>query len=219
MKEIIALILVILLVFLLVNNNTYILDAFNDKPKNKLVYEPDIWNKKYVQQTHNCYEYALNDLDQEDINDCQNNFKQCNVSSTNPYRSKPGHYRSQSNSEPKLTKKPKYKCKEYIYKTLADNPSIYKVKSIKSPCKKNYYKIALVTAPGRDYHYYRQDSNGYWSHKDGMTPATNKDADGKIITDPKDADRFYRATRNFSDFCGYFCVPENETKKTYHSHP
>lgn len=32
-----------------------------------------------------------------------------------------------------------------------------------------------------DYHWYRKDSNGYWSHKPGVTPVVNTDASGNLI--------------------------------------
>ena len=60
------------------------------------------------------------------------------------------------------------------------------------PC--NHYRIAIVLdneGDHRDYHFYRQDSNGLWSHKDGGMPVTNKDASGKLIYDPKKADKNY----------------------------
>jgi hypothetical protein len=31
------------------------------------------------------------------------------------------------------------------------------------------------------------DKNGFWSHKPGQTPATDKDGNGKLITDPRKA--------------------------------
>ena len=52
---------------------------------------------------------------------------------------------------------------------------------------KGYYLIALVTAPGADYHWVRQDDDGMWSHKPGHTEATDKDGDGELIFDPRDA--------------------------------
>ena len=38
-----------------------------------------------------------------------------------------------------------------------------------------------------DYHWYRLDDNGLWSHKPGQTPATDKDGKGQAILDPRDA--------------------------------
>ena len=50
-----------------------------------------------------------------------------------------------------------------------------------------YYLIALVTAPGHDYHWVRQDADGKWSHKPGWSEATDRDSNGKLIFDPREA--------------------------------
>lgn len=61
--------------------------------------------------------------------------------------------------------------------------------------------IALVVAPGYDFHWYRRDDNRYWSHKPGSTEATTKDQNEELITDPETADRGF-----YTDFCGYFKI-------------
>lgn len=58
--------------------------------------------------------------------------------------------------------------------------------------------VALVIWPGVDYHWYRQDNVGCWSHKPGSTPARNTDNSGKSITDPRTCDR-----GNYKIFCNY----------------
>lgn len=78
-------------------------------------------------------------------------------------------------------------------------------------CPAGYSKIALVIDPMDDYHFYRQDPNGYWSHKPGSQPVTRLDADGVLILDPKTANRDYKTTQNkdlnYTLFCDFFCVP------------
>ncbi|MGH9632162.1 MAG: hypothetical protein ACRD7E_27980 [Bryobacteraceae bacterium] len=74
------------------------------------------------------------------------------------------------------------------------------------PSKAGHSPVALVVDPGVDYHWYRLDDNGKWSHKPGNTPATNVDASGNAITNPEAADRDYGRV-NYSQFCGYFYVP------------
>lgn len=59
--------------------------------------------------------------------------------------------------------------------------------------------VALAVWPGCDYHWYRQDSNGCWSHKNGQGPVTNLDDVCQLIRNPKNCDR-----GSYSDFCGYF---------------
>ena len=72
-----------------------------------------------------------------------------------------------------------------------------------------YFPVALFIDPGINYHWYRQDSNGLWSHKPSHTAATDLDASGNPISNPETADRDYRSTYgiNYSIFCGYFYVP------------
>ena len=109
---------------------------------------------------------------------------------------------------------------------MADNPLIRKT-SKRGRCGRGYYKGAMVMdphpKPDIDYHFYRQDRSGLWSHKDGWGPATNKDARGKVIEDPADASRDYRKNKgkgkgkgkgkNYTQVCGYYCVPKDKRKK------
>lgn len=69
----------------------------------------------------------------------------------------------------------------------------------------NEYKVALVIAPDDDYHWYRQDLDGGWSHKPGLTEITYKDASGVAISDPQTCDRNY-SYANYSTWCGYYIV-------------
>lgn len=72
--------------------------------------------------------------------------------------------------------------------------------------KQGHY-IALVVAPNFDYHWYRLDSNGMWSHKPGQTAAKNTDNSGKLISDPMNCNR-----GPYTDFCGFFhCIPLKTT--------
>lgn len=49
--------------------------------------------------------------------------------------------------------------------------------------------VALVIWPDNDYHWYRQDDVGCWSHKPGGTAARNWDNSGNAIADPQSCDR------------------------------
>lgn len=78
------------------------------------------------------------------------------------------------------------------------------LKSIPSPdiTPAEGHIVALVVAsnPGfLDYHWYRRDSNGMWSHKPGQTAARNTDNSGRLISDPRNCDR-----GPYNDFCGFF---------------
>jgi len=96
--------------------------------------------------------------------------------------------------------------------------------SAHAACPAGSYKGALVMDPFTggddvyDYHWYRQDQGGYWSHKPGWGEATNVDASGQVISDPRLANRDYTDSShnsetgeatgyNYSQFGGFFCVP------------
>lgn len=55
-------------------------------------------------------------------------------------------------------------------------------------CSEGTYKVALVTYYMDDYHWYRQNPDGTWSHKPGCGEVTNKDFSGNVIYDPAESD-------------------------------
>jgi hypothetical protein len=61
--------------------------------------------------------------------------------------------------------------------------------------------VALVVAPGFDYHWYRihTKAEGFWGHKPGGTAARNVDNSGRVIWNPETCDR-----GPYTEFCGYF---------------
>ena len=59
--------------------------------------------------------------------------------------------------------------------------------------------MALVVAPGYDYHWYRKQREGFWGHKPGGTAARNVDNNGAIVWNPETA-----ARGPYTNFCGYF---------------
>lgn len=68
------------------------------------------------------------------------------------------------------------------------------------------YKVALAfdtTGTIQDYHFYTQNSNGYWSHKRGDNKATNLDASGNYITNPRTCDRNYGTVPTTNDTANY----------------
>ncbi len=72
-------------------------------------------------------------------------------------------------------------------------------------CPEGTYKVALIYG-ANDYHWYRQNSDGSWSHKPGNTPATNLDYNGESIWDPIYASH----DPGYTIFYGYFCVSSPE---------
>lgn len=200
-------IFIILFVFYII----YILFSSNENYKSKYKlspisggepdYEPHLWNDdKNIQYSHNCYSYFLNDINQELKCLCKNG--ECKY--INP---QPGHYSKDIKVNLENTT-----CDIIENRLLEDNSLIFKI-NFDEQCPPDYYKGALTVHPKYQYHFYRQDSNGFWSHKDGGMAATNLDASKKIIHDPKKADKNYPKKKkpvNYSEFCNYYCVPNHK---------
>lgn len=74
-------------------------------------------------------------------------------------------------------------------------------------CPDEGHLVALVVAPGYDFHWYRKGRNGLWTHKPGGTAATNVDNSGHLITDPRTADR-----GPYTDFCTFMTVMHGHFK-------
>ena len=124
------------------------------------IYEPDWWNDGGQRQlNNNCYNYATN-------------------------------YRSDTFAQPGLAAGSMYtslSCAAVKPASVAD--ALVDMPNANNKCAKDGHLVALVVAPGIDFHWYRKSINGLWTHKPGSTPATNLDNSGNIIPDPRTADR------------------------------
>lgn len=142
-------------------------------------WEPDKWNKDiYIRKSHNCYTYAMNIIGGEYSKYIQKVCKQKNGICPRP---QPG----QKSGMPDITGSP-FTLKQLITYIQLDYPSFKKhYKHKKVP--KGYHLIVLCLLPNKtDYHFYRRDISGIWSHKNGWRMTKNRDDKGKYILDPKD---------------------------------
>jgi hypothetical protein len=169
-------------------------------------YEPDRYKDLMTQETHNCFAYGMNVLDPSQLTQCVGKPK-CEL-----HYHQPGGTVGMS----KLLQTAEGRsCKVVDRLMRYDVPDIRRT-TFRMKCPVGKSKIALVVHPGEDYHFYRQDRDGMWSHKDGANPVKRYDARGDPIFNPKQAARNYRpkgSFLNYSDFCGYYCVPRNKTIK------
>jgi hypothetical protein len=163
-------------------------------------FEPEHWNnRREIRETHNCFAYAMNINDPKQIIDCQKD-KDCNV---------PFHQPGSASGHNGFSSSRKKTCSEMVARILGDNPGIRMI-DFTEQCPAETSKIAIVVDPKEDYHFFRQDTNGLWSHKPGGTAVTDKDSSGRPIYDPKLANRNYLAGGghlNYNMFCSYLCVP------------
>lgn len=141
------------------------------------VYNPAIWNTPAVQPHNNCYNYANNRI--------TNTFAQPGRATGHMYK--------------------KIDCKDVEAGAHSDGLVAHPNFHDHLAAGHGWY-VALVIWPGTDYHWYRQDKVGCWSHKPGGTAARNVDNAGHAITDPKTANR-----GPYTIFCTYMI-----TKKTVH---
>ncbi len=88
----------------------------------------------------------------------------------------------------------------------AINDGLRLVESV-SQCKKNEQVVALFNMPEMDFHWYRLEKAGIWTHKMGKRAPSDLDRSGKVITDLMNADH-----GQYKYFCGYFCVDYSKLK-------
>jgi hypothetical protein len=188
-------------------------------------YNPGDWSHPYIEGTHNCYTYFLNDKNKavkdrcEEL--CHKHSKKCpsKVEQCSNLKPQPGDY-YQLLTHGNLNKGDnKYTCPMMESRILSDNDMIKRV-TYEQKCPQYYYKGAMVVDPGHTFHFYRQNEDGTWSHKPGTLPVSNKDASDKIIYVPHGADRNYNKENkkdgiNYVDFCGYYCIPNNKYLNTH----
>lgn len=74
-------------------------------------------------------------------------------------------------------------------------------------CLPNEQVTALFNMPEMDFHWYRLEKDGIWTHKMGKRSPTDLDRSGKVITDLMSADH-----GQYRYFCGYFCVDYSKLK-------
>ena len=198
----------------------------------EITYSPSLWNNTDALLYSNCYNYALNI--RNTVNGGNYLFMQpgnlaglsCfNLNPQGTYYGYPYFYLQlktgldiQSNASADanvlgITFEPigRYEvCPEGTYKIalvidLTDDPSIANYHQFDSLGDTAVY----IELPDTDYHWYRQNPDGTWSHKPGQTAVINYDASGNTIYDPQICDRDYSLV-NYSVFVGYYAVSSLE---------
>ena len=164
-------------------------------------YNPEKFNNDInIRKSHNCYMYALNKIDKKLANKWKT---KCNdLTNCMRLKHRPGNVNNDI-SKPEVST-----CHNIKKGVLEDNPSVY-LSNQYDACKNGFYKIASSVDTNKSFHFYRQDKNNSWSHKDGGKHATNLDEDKNTILDPKYCNR-----GQYKTFCNYFCVPNGKLYKT-----
>jgi hypothetical protein len=166
----------------------------------EIPYQPDSWGSEPVLSNSNCYNYALNLR----------------------YDGTPRTHILQPGQLAGLPANPNAvhdtSGNTIIQACIADAQAtgrIFEPIGRYDQCPAGTYKVALVIDPDTDYHWYRQDPDGYWSSKRQVAQVNDVDAAGIKISDPQTCDRDYFDSAgseeppfetNYSVFVGYFAV-------------
>jgi len=169
----------------------------------ELEYNPEWWNETEVQPNGtlkdytNCYAYALNRQVDENDNPA---FLEIGVGPL-------GYEISVYAMVVEEKDTPENTIIDYVKLDAAHYKFYLMEYSEDLEVPEDAYLVALYIHPLYDYHWYRQNPDGTWSHKPGKKPVTDKDASGNVIYDPDDADRNYEELElNYSDLIAYFYV-------------
>lgn len=143
-----------------------------------------IWDRPEYRSTHNCYAYAFKYMDPQLTEKLQ-----------------PGEV-----AHIETVPATEYNCDTLIPNIMRDFPEAQILHNSTETCPRDYYKIALYVDKGIDYHLYRQERDGYWSHKLGNGYVKWVDANGEKIKDPATANRNY-GKYNYTTPCATICYP------------
>ena len=159
-------------------------------------------NNVYIRESHNCYTYFLNLKSNYAYQLCIKKY----VKDRYCKRPQPGYAANLNHIGEN-----DHNCKTVMERVHKDNHLINS--TFEEKCPDTHYKGAVVVSPRRDFHFYRKNDDGIWTHKPGPRKSTHLDASNLPIQNPQLANRNYGNNLNYKDFCGFVCVPRNRTKK------
>ena len=170
------------------------------------IFEPTEWNKKYIQASHNCYSYSMNQIEQDRVNNCithVDNNRSCGQ--RGPSRPSKNVYTFPSGKN--------VTCDSIILGVKRDIQGTEVLEDKHQDCPENKYKVALfIDDADKSYHFLRKDKCnnplGLWSHKNVTGPVTQRDVDGNFIYNPEDANLRYSWV-NYDQMCNYLCIPDD----------
>lgn len=179
------------------NNNVLPLNGY------ELAYEPEEWTN--FQSICRCYNYALDYIDNRCIN--------VGESTGHTSLDIPNYY---SDSTLKCLFAYDSKHLSRYYDLIFGFPYRGEVEKYQA-CPDGTYKVALFyDSILLDYHWYRQNSDGTWSHKPGRSDVMNVDSDGYTIYDPCVCEREHGGY-TYDTFVGFFAVgPFRDSKPNEH---
>ncbi|WP_407435357.1 hypothetical protein [Treponema sp.] len=164
----------------------FLLQSCTNKCTGGLPYEPEKWNSNpEITARTNCYAYAMN-LQMNPLTG-----KQFPKRGEGGFALQPGDLFGA-----KLTNLKPSTIEALVSLDCRKIGYIFKETTFENSVKKGNWKVALVIR-NDDYHWYRQNEDGTWSHKPGSTPVKNTDDEGNLITDPREAKSTYTFVKFF----------------------
>jgi len=136
-------------------------------------YAPQIWNQSDTIGLNNCYAYANNRL----------------------FENREGADPGAGGGAPVIFGD----CDDFHDALIADGLTRLQQQQLEQPLGGGWPMALFVLPPDfSDFHVYRQDSTGRWSHKPGGYPVRDCDEDGHVIINPRQANTLHYR------LCGYY---------------
>jgi len=165
---------------------------------NGLKYEPEQWKEITIRYCTNCYCYAINQIINPITKTVFDNWN----------HTQPGNLGGKNN----IIKDWKNLPEDQVLKTIIDSTNydlhFLGLQIIPSTFEEviedeDIWKVALCFCFDniRDYHWYRQNNDGTWSHKCGTYEVKNTDEVDKVIINPEECNRGI-----YTNFAGFFII-------------
>lgn len=147
----------------------------------ELPYDLSAWTSLPNMDKLNCYDYAFGNA-----NPNQTKFSQPVVRDSRSHE---------------------YTCHEVERGILEQYPRT-SIVPFDQACGAGERKITLVVdaITPSDFHFMRQDDDGFWSHKPGYQKPKREDGSGNLIAAPHESNRDF-GSFNYDHVCNYYCIP------------
>jgi hypothetical protein len=107
-----------------------------------------------------------------------------------------------------------YTCSQIIEGLKDEIPRMYPT-TYECQCEPGFKKIYAAVSnedEENDFHFWRQDRDGSWSHKPGSNDPSQYDGNGHKITNPEQSNR-NNDSHEYTHSCGFFCIPVDSRDK------
>lgn len=181
-------------------------------------FEPRRWKDKYTMLSHNCHMYALNTISSLWVHHCKANLNvvdgeiQCHRPQIGYFSHMAYENKVLATGSNNRVDKNGFTSRTLGNRFLRDHTDVFKLDP-NEECPYGYYRVLLFGrnpvpsksgGPSRytGFHFFREDKDRTWSHKDGHKPVEGRVRD--VLT------LFKREKLGADAIAGYFAVPVDE---------